>query len=104
MRLFLSFYLSLLPLAPRIHGREVNVTIDDQYGDPTTGQFILYNPPEAWQNGLDCEACNAKPRPITNAYNNTWKDGSFFPAEQGPNNVTGQIISASVPFIGKQPF
>ena len=100
-RLFLGPYLSLSLLAQEIQGRDVNVTIDDYFGDPTTGQVILYNPPEAWQTGLDCEPCSAKPRPVSNAYNSTWMDGSFFPAGQGPNNVTGQIISASVPFIGK---
>ena len=96
-----SFYLSLLLLALQLHGRQVNVTVDDQFGDPSTGQVIQYNPPQAWNKGQDCEACTAKPRPISNAHKNTWMDGSFFPAGSGTNGVSGQIISASLPFIGE---
>ncbi|KAL5512007.1 hypothetical protein ACEPAH_5226 [Sanghuangporus vaninii] len=93
-------YLSLLCIVLQIHGREVNVTIDDQFGDPTTGQVIQYNPSGVWQPGQSCEPCTAKPRPISNAYNGTWTDGSFFPQGTGTNGLSGQIISASVPFIG----
>ncbi|KAL5490659.1 hypothetical protein ACEPAI_5493 [Sanghuangporus weigelae] len=94
------FYLSLLCLVLQIHGREVNVTIDDQFGDPTTGQVIQYNPSGAWHPGQSCEPCTAKPRPISNAHNGTWTDGTFFPEGTGTNGLSGQIISASVPFIG----
>ncbi|KAL5533481.1 hypothetical protein ACEPAF_5257 [Sanghuangporus sanghuang] len=93
-------YLSLLCLVLQIHGYEVNVTIDDQFGDPTTGQVIQYNPSGAWQSGQSCEPCTAKPRPISNAHNGTWTDGTFFPQGTGTNGFSGQIISASVPFIG----
>ncbi|KAL5528883.1 hypothetical protein ACEPAG_4857 [Sanghuangporus baumii] len=96
----LRFYLSLLCLVLQIHGREINVTIDDQFGDPTTGQIVQYNPSGAWQPGQSCEACTAKPQPINNAYNGTWTDGTFFPEGTGMNGLSGQIISASVPFIG----
>ncbi|EJD06216.1 uncharacterized protein FOMMEDRAFT_18373 [Fomitiporia mediterranea MF3/22] len=93
---------SSLALLPRIRGALVNVTIDDQFGDPTTGQVIQYNPPEAWNPGQTCSGCTAKPAPASNAHNGTWTDATFFPAGTGigTTNVSGQIISASVPFVG----
>ncbi|KAL5490658.1 hypothetical protein ACEPAI_5492 [Sanghuangporus weigelae] len=94
----LGLYLLLFRLLPRICGLQVNVTIDDQYGDPSTGQIIQYNPPEAWSIGQDCAKCSAKPRPISNAYRSTWMDASYF--RSGRGGVSGQLVTASVPFIG----
>ena len=79
-------------------GRHVNVTIDDQFGDPTNGQVIQYSPPAAWRSGQNCQQCAAKPTPATKAHNGTWMNGIF--AGTGQNGTSAQIISASVPFIG----
>lgn len=100
-RSYTLLYLCLLALLPRIKGGKVNVTIDDQYGDPTTGQVIQYNPPEAWQPGQSCDGCTAKPRPVSSAHNGTWMDATFNPSGTVTNGVPGQLISASVPFVGE---
>ncbi|KAH8114188.1 hypothetical protein DFH11DRAFT_254255 [Phellopilus nigrolimitatus] len=93
-------YLYLASLVPRISAILVNVTIDDQFGDPTNGEQITYNPPSAWQTGQNCQLCTAKPSPASDAYMATWHDASFNPAGTATNNVAGQIIQASVSFTG----
>ena len=78
-----------------------NVTIDDQNGDPTNGLKINYNPPSAWHAGQTCTVCTAKVIPATDAWMGTWTDGSFNPVGTNTNNVPGQIIQASLSFIGE---
>ncbi|PAV23423.1 hypothetical protein PNOK_0049100 [Pyrrhoderma noxium] len=78
----------------------VNVTIDDQFGDPSTGQHIAYSPEDAWQVGQTCQACTAKPTPAEDAYLGTWSDASFNPSGNATNDVPGQVIKASVSFTG----
>lgn len=90
----------LLGLIPFSLARLVNITIDDQNGDPQTGQVINYNPPEAWKPGQTCTGCTAKPSPASNAYMGTWQDASYNPNDTATNSVPGQVIQASVPFIG----
>lgn len=92
--------LLFLFLPPFSLARLVNITIDDQNGDPQTGQVINYNPPEAWQPGQTCSDCTAKPSPASNAYMGTWQDASYNPNDTATNSVPGQVIQASVPFIG----
>lgn len=79
----------------------MNITIDDEYGDPLTGQQISYSPADAWQQGNDCTACTAKPTPASDAWNGTWHDASFNPSGTGTNGAPGQIITASVQFEGE---
>lgn len=81
----------------------VNVTIDDQFGDPSTGQHIAYSPEDAWQVGQTCQACTAKPTPAEDAYLGTWSDASFNPSGNATNDVPGQVIKASVSFTGECP-
>lgn len=40
----------------------VNVTIDDTYGDPSTGAQIVYTPTGAWKSGT--EHCDSCPSPL----------------------------------------
>lgn len=78
-----------------------NVTIDDQNGDPTNGSKINYNPPSAWKEGQVCTSCSARVTPASSAWMGTWMDASYNPPGGNLNNVPGQIIQASVPFIGE---
>ncbi|KAI5117400.1 hypothetical protein M0805_004622 [Coniferiporia weirii] len=78
----------------------VNVTIDDQFGDPTNGQHIFYDPSEAWQAGQTCTSCTARPSPASDAYLGTWTDATFNPSGTVTNSVPDQIIQASVSFVG----
>ncbi|EJD06284.1 uncharacterized protein FOMMEDRAFT_166512 [Fomitiporia mediterranea MF3/22] len=78
----------------------VNVTIDDTYGDPITGNQIVYSPSSAWQQGNGCGPCTAKPSPSSNAWMGTWHDATFNPNDTSVNNAIGQIINASVEFFG----
>ncbi|KAI5117398.1 hypothetical protein M0805_004620 [Coniferiporia weirii] len=78
----------------------VNVTIDDQDGDPTNGQHISYSPPGAWQAGQTCTDCTAKPSPASDAYLGTWTDSTFYPAGDTTVSTSGQIIQASASFVG----
>ncbi|TCD69085.1 hypothetical protein EIP91_008983 [Steccherinum ochraceum] len=64
-----------------VGGEFVNVTIDDQYGDATTGQQVTYAPPQLWTQGNGCGGCAARPN-ATLAHNNTWHDGLFAPSQE----------------------
>lgn len=76
----------------------VNITIDDKYGDPKTGNQVMYSPPDSWNDGTNCSACTARPDPSI-PYLNTWHDGTYLPP---PNNSVAPIVQTlSVPFNGK---
>ncbi|KAI5118094.1 hypothetical protein M0805_007743 [Coniferiporia weirii] len=90
-----------LLLLPRVSlANPINVTIDDQFGDPTNGQSILYSPSAAWQAGQTCTECKAKVSPASDAYLGTWMDATFNPLGSTANSVPGQIIRASTTFFG----
>ncbi|KAG9224295.1 hypothetical protein CCMSSC00406_0004794 [Pleurotus cornucopiae] len=87
----LTFCSALLYLCKRIDAVLINTTIDDTLGDPTTGRFIAYHPVSAWNDGANCDRCNA--HPDTNfLYMRTWKDSTYDPKLEVP--------SASVSFTG----
>jgi hypothetical protein len=67
----LTIWLVLLPLSPLrlVLGKPQNITIDDQGGDPTTGQVPVYKPANVWQN-QNCAGCAIKPD-ANQLYNNT---------------------------------
>ncbi|EJD06217.1 uncharacterized protein FOMMEDRAFT_145466 [Fomitiporia mediterranea MF3/22] len=75
-----------------------NVTIDDQNGDPTTGQYIQYSPSEAWRRGQDCNNCTARPN-AARTFDGTWMDATYFPDGIG-EPTGGQILYANVSFTG----
>ncbi|KAJ7585677.1 hypothetical protein C8J56DRAFT_788566 [Mycena floridula] len=76
----------------------VNVTIDDTFGDPTTGNKIQYSPPSSWNLGGDCNGCSAYPS-AAQAYLHTWQDGTFN-KDSGSNPNPNQVLLATVPFTG----
>ena len=92
---------SSILLFPSSYAALSNVTIDDQIGDPTNGLQINYNPPDAWKGGQICSACSAKVTPASDAWMGTWMDASFNPSGTGTNKVPGQIIQASLSFVGE---
>ena len=98
MRLLL-FLTTLIPLPS--FAASYNVTIDDQYGDPTNGLQIVYNPPSAWQKGQICADCAAKVTPANDAWMGTWMDATYSPSGDVTNKVPGQIIQASLSFTGE---
>ncbi|KAF9068527.1 hypothetical protein BDP27DRAFT_1527923 [Rhodocollybia butyracea] len=71
----------------------VNITVDDQFGDPSTHSQISYMPPDAWSIAPNCSHCpdNLSLFPAK-AYNRTWHDGAVRP---------GTVRSASLQFYGK---
>lgn len=83
-----------------VHGRRFNVTVDDQDGDPTNGNKIIYTPSTSWQTGQNCTTCTAQPSPQSSAYLGTWMDSTFNPNGTGTNGTPGQIIQASLTFTG----
>lgn len=50
-----------------------NITIDDEYGDPSNGLKPYYAPSDGWNAGASCSACLARPDP-SHAYNGSWHD------------------------------
>ncbi|OCH96619.1 hypothetical protein OBBRIDRAFT_718250 [Obba rivulosa] len=57
-----------------------NVTVDDTFGDPITGEQFVYKPASggsipAWNVGQDCPGCFAQPDP-DQTYLHTWHDGT----------------------------
>ncbi|KAJ6569572.1 hypothetical protein B0H19DRAFT_699400 [Mycena capillaripes] len=74
----------------------VNITVDDEFGDPN-GNKIDYQPPNAWLQGAigGCSNCSA---PISSkAYNNTFH-GSYFNQNNKANNETPS--TATFTFFG----
>ncbi|KAI5117401.1 hypothetical protein M0805_004623 [Coniferiporia weirii] len=94
------YLLPLLLLSPTSLADSVNVTIDDQFGDPTNGQHIFYEPSEAWKVGQTCTDCAAKLSPVSDVYLGTWMDSTFYPAGDASVSTSGQISTASVSFVG----
>ena len=85
-----------LPHLPRALGSSIlNVTIDDQYGDPKTGLSVLYDAGSKWVNGQNCTNCSAQPD-ANMAYMQTWKTATF--------SAGSETVIASVPFTGESHF
>jgi hypothetical protein len=78
---------------------QVNVTVDDSYGDSNTGAQISYNPPSSWNTGQTCEACTAHPD-AGSTFDSSWHDATYYPvgAENGVNE--GILVTASYSFTG----
>ncbi|KAJ8520582.1 hypothetical protein ONZ45_g2609 [Pleurotus djamor] len=85
-------------LLPHVLSISRNITIDDSLGDPATGTFIQYHPPDAWNDGRDCNACTAHPSESM-LFRRTWTD-STFNRNPGSNSFPNTVLSASVTFNG----
>ncbi|KAK0245497.1 hypothetical protein EDD85DRAFT_943924 [Armillaria nabsnona] len=71
----------------------VNVTVDDQHGDPITQDTISYTPADAWDvNSLPCNSCSTQVD-ASKAWNETWHVGKF-------SNKSTSVLEASYPFSG----
>ncbi|PIL26786.1 hypothetical protein GSI_11122 [Ganoderma sinense ZZ0214-1] len=76
--------------ATSVLSRLVNVTVDDQFGDPTTGLFPDYSPNDGtWHIGSrseDCPSCFINPSVLnlTQVYNQTWHDATSSPSAPPP--------------------
>ncbi len=90
----------------------VNVTVDDQNGDPTTGNTISYTPADAWDvNSLPCNSCSTQVD-ASKAWNETWHVGKFVCAHLllllqtlttimvTQSNKSTSVLQASYPFSG----
>ena len=67
---------------------QTNITVDDQFGDPVTGQMPVYLPNTAgvWSQGTSCSICLAKPD-VSQAFEHTWHDTT-----QQPDDPVDRII------------
>lgn len=88
----------------------VNHTIDDKYGDSSTGIIPTYRPKENWAYGDTCRSCNLYPAnlghtpagslsgaPVDTAqvFNGTWHDTTQSPGSP-PRNITVQFVGQAV--------
>lgn len=97
--LFLSLSASHLALVLHASAALVNVTVDDTFGDPSTGKQVVYSPQGAWQPGQFCTTCTAHPDKSL-AFNGTWHDSTFNDA--GLPGTT-QLPVATFSFVGAFP-
>lgn len=100
-------FFSLFPTF--VHARSQNISIDDQYGDPTNGQTITYTPSGAWSVGQTCgndnnSNCAASPSPSQSAFMATWMEGVMNSTSNNNDSSSDQPVSASVPFLGRSLF
>lgn len=80
--------------------KPINVTIDDQYGDPKTGAAITYFPADAWNLNSLCSGCTIVPDAKL-TYMQSWHVGTFnLNSSAGSDNGPATVLSASVPFNG----
>lgn len=84
----------------------VNHTIDDVYGDSSTGLFPIYSPSDKWAVGSMCTTCSIFPGnlgfngpglaaaevDITQAFMQTWHDSTY---------IGGPPVNVSVYFVGQ---
>ncbi|KAI1797505.1 hypothetical protein LXA43DRAFT_877148 [Ganoderma leucocontextum] len=94
--LFLSLSASHLAPVPQASAALINITVDDTFGDPFTGNQILYEPQGAWQLGQSCSTCTAHPDKSL-AFNGTWHDSTFNDAGLPDAD---QLPTATFSFVG----
>ena len=93
----IAFYVASL-LFTLVAG-DVNVTIDDQLGDPINGNLFSYKPAGAWASGVSC-GCNANPD-LSQVKDGTWTWTKFQPDNSSDDPFYGKIRSATIPFFGE---
>ena len=84
--------LYLLLLVSTTQASFVNVSIDDTYGDATTGQKPVDQPSGPWA-GLNCAGCAIVPS-TASAFDGTWTAATYHP------NIGDMSITFS--FTGKK--
>ena len=91
------YYIVLLLLVRSVIAALVNVTIDDQYGDPLTGFLPSYLPTDEWKQGANCSACSVRPDPAK-AKMGTWHDATHLP------NSSTKLSAINLRFNGELRF
>ena len=75
--------------------RLVNITVDDSFGDPATGQFPLYS--RRWNAGSPSENCSIicpASFDLSQVYKQTWHDSGYI------GDIGDPFLSMTVHFIG----
>ncbi|KAI0318725.1 hypothetical protein OF83DRAFT_913646 [Amylostereum chailletii] len=80
------------------HCKQVNITIDDTFGDPDTGAVVNYTPPGVWANSFSCPSCDGQPNP-TKTTNGTWHS-SIFDQTLSLDGSSNAPLNASISFTG----
>ncbi|KIK54604.1 hypothetical protein GYMLUDRAFT_76944 [Collybiopsis luxurians FD-317 M1] len=84
----------------RVASTLINITVDDELGDPDSHSHITYNPPEAWKIGLPCSQClDGFPPPSPSpAYSQTWHYSQYSNKSQGsyPPNASFTFFGSAV--------
>ena len=93
MTLFALLFLFLILRASS--GFRVNVTVDDQYGDPLTGKTPSYEPGGVWRQGSSCTGCSIKLDP-NQTCDGTWHDVTW--------SVGNQPFTIEIEFTGSHMF
>ncbi|KAJ3721397.1 hypothetical protein DFJ43DRAFT_1158590 [Lentinula guzmanii] len=79
----------------------VNVTVDDQFGDPYTYSQITYTPTEAWSTALNCSHCPDPSVSSAKVRNQTWHE-SYFSSDSNSGAVRPDTPRyASIQFTGE---
>ncbi|GJE89345.1 hypothetical protein PsYK624_054440 [Phanerochaete sordida] len=102
-RLRFALFTALLlspPLQTPTFGALLNVTVDDQGTDPTTGESIGYE--GSWQVEPGCFGCQARPDG-NQAYGGTWHDTEYdadYPSQHALRNVTFTFTGTAIYAFG----
>lgn len=67
----------------------LNITVDDQFGDQSTGRLVTYSPNNdgLWSQGSNCSKCLLKPN-VSLALDGTWHDSTYGGQAPGPFSFT----------------
>ncbi|KAI1796043.1 hypothetical protein LXA43DRAFT_650080 [Ganoderma leucocontextum] len=108
----LSLFLALFLYAASVHSELSNFTIDDEFGDETTGLKPIYSPIGDWEQGLTCITCGINifeiPLDTSQIYQSTWHDATHR-ADEDDTNITVSfngsavyvyhIVANSIPYV-----
>lgn len=98
VRLLCLLYLSVISSPSLAQVGLLNVTVDDQNGDPITGIVPTYSPPTDWAAGEACKGCaiqfSADDR--THVYEETWHDATHRPTDAEPVEMIFQFTGVAV--------
>lgn len=99
---FYSLVLSKCSYSTPSNATPLNVTVDDQYGDPLTGQLPTYLPVNRWIQGATCVGCKAKPD-VAQAFSHTWHDTTHNPGVADQRSIQIKFNGALLPSLFQPP-
>ncbi len=94
--------LSLSLLFTSVSSRLVNITVDDTFGDRTTGSLPQYSPKndKIWHVGSSTEDCGCNIGPsiidVTQPQDGTWHDATPLPSDPTPATITIHFTGSAV--------